>query len=182
MKTPVKSAGQEEAIRLLNLAAALLEQGQVEDALVFLEEAHSLDAESIPVRINLGGAYVMAGRHRKAIPILEAARDIEPENSMIWINLAAAYLGNPVLATPERQTRAIEAFDRALQLNPAAPNVHYNLGLIFVDRGDRDLAVKAFKHALQVNPFDRDARTWLRKLGALDEASTQGGERETNND
>jgi tetratricopeptide (TPR) repeat protein len=174
MKQPERISGQEEAVRLLNLAANLLEQGQVENALHYLEEAHSLDAESIPVRINLGGAYVMSGRHKKAIPILEAARDAEPDNSMIWINLAAAYLGNPVLATREQETRAIEAFDRALYLNPAAPNVHYNLGLIFLNRGDRDLAVQAFRQAVQVNPFDRDAYLWLHKLGALDEGTHHG--------
>ncbi len=62
--------------------------------------------------------------------------------------------------------QAIHAFEAALELNPAAPNVHYNLGLIFLDREEEDLAVAAFRQAVQVNPFDRDARTWLRKLEA----------------
>jgi Tfp pilus assembly protein PilF len=88
---------------------------------------------------------------------------------MIWINLAAAYLGNPVLATAEQQSQAIAAFENALQINPAAPNVHYNLGLIFVDRGERELAVAAFRRAVEVNPFDRDARQWLCKLEAPEE-------------
>ena len=30
---------------------------------------------------------------------------------------------------------------------------------------DRELAVAAFRQALVVNPLDRDARSWLRKLG-----------------
>jgi Tfp pilus assembly protein PilF len=60
--------------------------------------------------------------------------------------------------------QAIEAFEKALELNPAAPSVHYNLGLIFVDRGEADLAQAAFRRALQVNPLDRDARHWLHKL------------------
>ena len=156
----------EEALRLLNLGADLLAQGQAGDALDYLEEAYRLDAGSVPVCINLGGAYVMCGHHKKAIPVLEAARDAEPGNVMIWINLGAAYLGNPILATAEQQSRAIAAFERALELNPAAPNVHYNLGLIFVDRGDRDLAAAAFRQAVQLNPFDRDARRWLGKLEA----------------
>jgi len=154
----------EEALRLLNLGANLLAQGQATDALDCLEQAYRLDADSVPVRINLGGAYVMCGRHKKAIPILEAARDAEPGNAMIWINLGAAYLGNPILATAEQQGQAIDAFEKALQIDPAAPNVHYNLGLIFVDRGDKHLAIAAFKRAVEVNPFDRDARHWLGKL------------------
>ncbi len=165
----------EEALRLLNLGAGLLAQGQANDALDCLEQAYRLDAGSVPVCINLGGAYVMCGRHKKAIPILEEARDAEPGNAMIWINLGAAYLGNPILATAEQQSRAIAAFEQALQINPAAPNVHYNLGLIFVDRGDRDLALAAFRQAVQVNPFDRDARRWL---GKLETALRQDGEPE----
>ena len=72
--------------------------------------------------------------------------------------------GNPVLATEEQQTQAIRAFETALDLDPAAHSVHYNLGLIFVDRKEHDLALAAFRRAIQLNPFDRDARAWLRKL------------------
>jgi protein O-GlcNAc transferase len=165
----------EEARRLLNRGAELLEQGRAEEALPPLRRAHQLDPESVPVCINLGGAYVMLRRHKEAIPLLEAARDIEPHNAMIWINLGAAYLGNPVLATPEQQMQAIAAFEQALELDPAAPSVHYNLGLIFVDRADIDLAVAAFRQAIQVNPFDRDARHWLDKLLS---AGNKGGERD----
>jgi tetratricopeptide (TPR) repeat protein len=154
----------ERARRLLNRGARLLEQGKPNEAIVHLERAYELDDTNVPVQINLGGAYVMAGQHGQAVPILEDARDAEPQNVMIWINLGAAYLGNPVLATPEQQMQAIRAFQTALELNPAAPSVNYNLGLIFVDRKEEDLAVASFKRAIQVNPFDRDARAWLRKL------------------
>jgi tetratricopeptide (TPR) repeat protein len=160
---------QARARRLLNQGAKLLQQGEVEEAIAKLERAYDLDSESVPTLINLGGAFVMAGRHREAIPLLETASDAEPHNAMIWINLGAAYLGNPVLATPEKQMRAIRAFEKALELNPTAPNVHYNLGLIFVDRRETDLATAAFRQAIQVNPLDRDAHYWLRKLEEWDE-------------
>lgn len=149
---------------MLNRGAKLLEQGRAKEAIPHLENAYELDKGSVPTLINLGGAYVMTGRHKEAVPILEAACDTEPHNAMIWINLGAAYLGNPVLAKPEQQIQAITAFEKALALNPAAPNVHYNLGLIFVDRKESDLAMAAFRQAVQVNPLDRDARHWLRRL------------------
>jgi tetratricopeptide (TPR) repeat protein len=161
------------ARRLLNRGARLLEEGKPDEAIPYLERAKELSAQDAAVLINLGGAYVMAGRHRHAVPVLEKARDLEPENAMIWINLGAAYLGNPVLAGEEQQLRAIKAFERALELNPAAPNVHYNLGLIFVDRGETELAVAAFRHALQTNPFDNDARYWLGKLDAEEDGKDE---------
>jgi tetratricopeptide (TPR) repeat protein len=177
--TGPKKGGQPEntwhgiAQRLLNRGARLLEEGKPGEAIPYLERANELSAANAAVLINLGGAYVMAGRHKKAVPVLEQARDLEPDNAMIWINLGAAYLGNPVLADEEQQMQAIKAFEQALELDPAAPNVHYNLGLIFVDRGETELAVAAFRRALQANPFDNDARLWLGKLNAEEE-----GERE----
>jgi tetratricopeptide (TPR) repeat protein len=165
----------ERAQRLLNRGAELLAQGKASEAIAILERAYELDPESVPTLINLGGAHVMAGRHKKAVPYLEAARDAEPENAMIRINLGAAYLGNPVLATSEQQMAAIRAFEKALELNPAAPSVHYNLGLIFVDRGDSDLAEAAFQRAIQVNPTDRDARLWLRRLESKEIEGVEDG-------
>jgi len=156
----------EKARRLLNRGARLLEQGKAAEAIPHLERAYQLDKSSVPAQINLGGAYVMAGRHEKAVPLLEDARDAEPQNVMVWINLGAAYLGNPILATAEQQMQAIRAFEAALELSPAAPNVNYNLGLIHVDRQEHDLAMVAFQRAIQINPLDRDARAWLRKLEA----------------
>lgn len=175
---------QVRARELVNRGAQLLQQGKAQEAIPYLERAYELDAESVPMLINLGGAYIMAGRHREAIPLLEAARDAEPENAMIWTNLGAAYLGNPLLATSVQQMNAIIAFEKALELNPSAPSVHYNLGLIFVDRKEPDLAVAAFRQALQVNPQDRDARLWLSKLetGATENVEgtgQQGGEHES---
>jgi tetratricopeptide (TPR) repeat protein len=167
-KTLSQAQEDRRARRLLNRGAKLLEQGRATEAIPPLETAYKLDSESVPTLINLGGAYVMAGRHKDAVPILEAACDVEPENSMIWINLGAAYLGNPILATSEQQMQAITAFEKALELNPVAPNVHYNLGLIFVDRQESDLAIAAFRRAVQVDPLDRDARQWLRRLAEED--------------
>jgi tetratricopeptide (TPR) repeat protein len=165
----------ERARRLLNRGAKLLEQGKAAEAISYLEHAYQLDRSNVPTMINLGGAYIMAGRHQEAISLLETACDAEPHNAMIRINLGAAYLGNPVLATPEQQMQAITAFEKALELNPVAPNVHYNLGLIFVDRGESDLAIAAFRQAIHVNPLDRDARNWLRRLEVGDQPGEKDG-------
>jgi tetratricopeptide (TPR) repeat protein len=149
---------------LINAGAEYLQEGKAHAAIDALQQAYTLDATCVATLINLGGAYILAGRHKEAVPFLEAARDLEPHNTMVWINLGAAYLGNPVLAGPEEQMAAIAAFQQALALDPAAPSVHYNLGLIFVDRNEPELASAAFQQALQANPHDRDARNWLRRL------------------
>jgi tetratricopeptide (TPR) repeat protein len=83
---------------------------------------------------------------------------------MVWINLAAAYLGKLPFATLQMQDRAIQAFEHALALNPRAPHVHYNLGLIYIERNDIEQAALYFYAALESDPNDRDADTWLGRI------------------
>ncbi len=163
---PPMSDRHRRTVQLLRRGARFLQEGKALEALSPLQRAYQFEPDNVAVAINLAGAYILLGRHREAIPLLEEASQAEPHNPMIWTNLGAAHLGNPVLATPEQQTRAIAAFERALMLDPTAPHVHYNLGLIFLDRGEQDAALAAFRRALQVNPFDRDAANYVRLLTA----------------
>jgi len=65
----------------------------------------------------------------------------------------------------ERQDQAIAAYERALALDARAAHVHYNLGLIYVERNDLLRASAHFHRALETDPNDRDARNWLEKIG-----------------
>jgi tetratricopeptide (TPR) repeat protein len=142
----------------------LLHRGQAVEALPLLEEAHELQPDHPDAAINLSGAYILTKRFKKAVPILEALSQEEPDNAMVWTNLGAAYLGNPVLAREEEQVRAIAAFERALEANPIAPNVAYNIGLIYRDRQEWKHAIYWFKKAIQADPADLDAHRILARL------------------
>lgn len=144
--------------------ARLLSARRPGEAATLLQEAHKLDPRNVAVALNLGGAYILQNKHAQAVPILEQAAEIEPDNPMVWTNLAAAHLGKLLFATPAQQDRAIVAFERALALDPRAPNVHYNLGLIYLERNDLPRAASHFSGALETDPGDRDARNWLDKI------------------
>lgn len=159
-----KTSDRQRAQRLSNRGADYLHSGEVHNAVSTLRRAYEVFPDDVPTAINLGGAYIMLKQFAKAIPILEKALEQEPENEMIWINLGAAYLGNPVLARDEEQLKAIEAFERAIAINPIAPSVHYNLALIHRDRGEVEQATARFRQAIQANPNDRDARRALSRL------------------
>jgi len=85
---------------------------------------------------------------------------------MAWCNLGAALLRLPVKRTSQDQERAIAAFEKALDLNPTAPHVAYNVGLIRRDRQEWQQAVAAFGRALEADPKDRDARALLERMRA----------------
>jgi tetratricopeptide (TPR) repeat protein len=161
------SATEEELKRLINQGGNHLERGRPDLALPYLQKARELDSSHVAAAINLAGAYILLGRHKEAIPLLEQAVTLEGHNPMIWVNLGAAYLGNPVLASLERQERAVQAFERALELQPGIPNVNYNLGLIFRDQQRWERARQEFERALELNPVDRDARMLLDQVKAM---------------
>lgn len=154
----------ERAQRFSNRGADYLQRGKVGNALSMLRRAYEIEPDDVPTAINLAGAYILDKQFTAAIPILEHALEQEPGNEMIWTNLGAAYLGNPVLASDEQQRQAIDAFERAIELNPIAPNVHYNLALIHRDRGELEQAAQRFRQAIQANPLDSDARRALARL------------------
>lgn len=157
----------------LTEATHLLQAGKVAAAIETLERLRGERPEHVATAVNLGGAYILSGQFKKAVPVLEEVVERVPDDEMIWTNLGAAYLGNPVLATIQEQDRAIAAFERALQINPAAPNVAYNIGLIYRDRQDKERAIHWFTRAVQVNPNDRDARRILDRLQRPDPDTTQ---------
>lgn len=160
---------QEDVPTLLKRGTQLLQRGQIQEAVTVLEKAQSLDPTNPDVALNLSGGYILIKNFKQAVMILEPLSGQEPHNAMVWTNLGAAYLGNPVLARDGDHEKAIAAFKRAIEINPAAPNVAYNLGLIYRDRKAYDMAILWFERAIQANPKDQDARNIIVRLQALQE-------------
>ena len=155
---------QERKTHFLKQGTRALQQGKHDDAVALLEEAYTLDPQDIDVRLNLSGAYILTKKFKKAISLLETLREDQPTNPMIWTNLAAAYLGNPILAQDADQQKAINAFQQALAHDPDAPNVAYNIGLIYRQRKEYEEALTWFQQAVQTNPEDRDAHYYIEVL------------------
>jgi Flp pilus assembly protein TadD len=146
------------------LGTQALQRGETDKAVRFLERAYQLDPANPDAALNLGGAYILSKKFSQAVAVLEPLSQQEPHNPMVWTNLGAAYLGNPILAKAEEQLRAIAAFEQALELDPIAPHVAYNLGLVYLDRQEPEQALHWFERAIQANPNDRDARRFVAQL------------------
>ncbi|MEZ4589663.1 MAG: tetratricopeptide repeat protein [Chloroflexota bacterium] len=149
---------------LFRRGSELLHRGKVNEAAEILQKAHALNPEHFDAALNLSGAFILTKKFKQAVTILEQLRQQAPHNAMVWTNLGAAYLGNPVLARDDEQLQAIAAFKQALAIDPVAPNVAYNIGLIYRDRRDYELAISWFQRAVQANPNDQDARNLIKKL------------------
>ena len=158
---------------LFRRGSELLHQGKAQEAVPVLQKANDLKPGHFDTMLNLSGAYILTKKFKQAVVLLEQLRDQAPNNVMVWTNLGAAYLGNPILSRDDEQLQAIAAFKQALQIDPIAPNVAYNIGLIYRDRRDYDLAINWFERALQANPNDQDAKNLIKKLQELNGRSSQ---------
>lgn len=166
-----KERRRKRGLQRLQEGARLLSQRRAKEAANILEQAAELLPDNADVAINLGGAYILQHRYDQAVSILERAGELAPENVMVWTNLAAAYLGRLETSGPKQQERAIQAYERALLLDPQTPHVHYNLGLIYKDRQDWERAQSHFQAAVEADPTDKDARDWLDRLASLKDSS-----------
>lgn len=159
----MKTMASEQFYRQMREAAQLLQGSDsesIKSAVAILERLRELQPGNMDVALNLGAAYILSKQYRRAIPVLEAATKMF-DNAAVWANLAAAYLGTLQISTTENQDKAIAAFNRALEIDPYHPNAHYNLGLIYQDRGDWESARQMFEDALRADPMDIDARNLL---------------------
>lgn len=151
---------------IFHQGTGLLHQGKAKEALPYLETAHELKPDDVDTAINLSGALILVRNFKKAREILEPYAESHSNHAMVWINLGAAYLGNPVLAKDREQMQAIAAFEKALAIDPVAPSVAYNIGLIYEDRNQIEVAIGWFKKALQTNSGDVHARRKVKRLRA----------------
>ncbi len=154
------------AYELLSEGVRLINAKRYGEAIDALNEANRLLPEDPDILMTLGGALIMAGKWNQAEALLQRAVEKHPENARLWLNLAAAILGRLELSPRYRQDRAIEAYKKAIELDPVAPSAHYNVGLIHAQRQDWDQAIRWFEDALRANPADKDARWWLERAKA----------------
>jgi tetratricopeptide (TPR) repeat protein len=162
--------------RDMRQAAQILSRGNGHDAIPLLERCYGQRPHDVNVLTNLGGAYILAGKHKHAVPVLEHATELVSDNPAIWTNLAAAYLGKLVTASKDQRKRALAAYQRVLELDPAYPNVHYNMGLIYIDQRSWEQAEAAFTDALRVNPHDKDAHMMRQRVTEILEEQFNDGE------
>ncbi len=153
----------QQALQLLNEGARLLRSQRPGEALPLLQQAYELLPDDPDIAINLGGALVMANKWNKAVTFLEQAVQQHPDNARLRLNLAAAYLGRLELSSRSRQDQAIEAYKKAIELDPVAPSAQYNIGLIYAEQESWEQAADWFQAAVRANPADQDAAYWLKK-------------------
>jgi tetratricopeptide (TPR) repeat protein len=112
-----------------NLAVALSEQGQLEEALEHLQIARSLLPDSEEIHTALAGVLIKAKRAADAIEEAKTAISLNPNSAIAYDNLGVA------LNQLDRFAEAIEPLEHAVKLRPTYAAARANLGIAYAHTG-----------------------------------------------
>jgi Flp pilus assembly protein TadD len=153
------------------LGNALLENGNVDEAITQFRDALKIDPNYVEAYDNLGSALVKKGHITEAIEHFEKAIELQPAYSEAHYNL-----GNALLQKG-RADDAISEFHEALKINPSYAEAHYNLGSALLDKGEIEGAMSEYRKAVTLKPDDAEAHMnlgdALLQLGQVDDATAE---------
>lgn len=140
----------DEPVVLYNLGMVYSDMGLMEKAISTLEACVAHRGESND-HVALGVAYFRNKQAENAVAEFEAALREDSDNFYALRNFAAT------VAQQKRLDEAIHLYERALKINGKAPDVLYELGLTFEQKGDFKLANIWYQKVLDV-PGNHPAR------------------------
>jgi ribosomal protein S12 methylthiotransferase accessory factor len=149
------------------LGLAHISRQDPQRAMSYLEEALKLDpkAEDMPsIYCYMGICLRDMEQYEKAISVLEKGAEIDCERTDIHNLMGFCYF------KLKEHAKAIEAFHKVLELNPASAIDYANIASNYRDMGNRDMAIRFYKFALELDEsidFARDSLEKLEKEGSV---------------
>ena len=129
-----------------NLGCALLQKGNVDEAILHFQKALQLNPDDADAHHSLGCALLQKGNVDVAILHFQKALQLKPDYPESRNDLGCAFLqkGNV--------DEAILYFQKFLQSKPDDAEGHHNLGCALLQKGNVDEAIPQFQDALKIIP------------------------------
>lgn len=141
----------------LSLGNAYHQLGRKQDALGAYREAIRRDRTLIAAYYNLGAVLFELGNQDEALkaydvglaPVekdLAEGRPVESTHAQAYLNLGVIHLQK------QNWARALDAYQKALRLDPGQPAAHYNIGYVHYRQERFDEAHAAYERAVALDP------------------------------
>ncbi len=154
-----------DALHLLGVI--YFQKGDLESSQRLISKAIEENPSNPNFHNNLGNTLRESGQKVQAELSYRVALDLDPGNADAHANLAI------VLRDLKRRDEAIEFCQKSIELNPKIPQPYNTLGNLFCEVMEWEKAEKAYKKALEIQPFPEafnNLGNVLKDLGRLDEA------------
>ena len=143
---------------LNNLITALVDNGNYDEAFLYLSRALKMDPQREDLRMNLANILFLKGKPGEAISQYNEILQTDPENADLHYNLAF------VLSSQKKYNEAIRHYNETLSIDPKYSKAHYNLGDIYFNQG---YTTEAFMHYAEVIKLKPDYFQAYNKLGVI---------------
>lgn len=120
--------------------------------------AHSLLADLYGRKIGYGGAFAGPRFGPKVGDENKRAMALDAKNPRVWASLGRQYLMAPKMFGGDI-AKAIESFQKSLELDPSQDETWVWLAKAFQKQGDIAKALDAIAHSLQLNPNNSFAKS-----------------------
>jgi Flp pilus assembly protein TadD len=146
------------AISEHNLAAALQENGRLDEAIAHYQRALIIQRDYAPAFNNLGTALVAKGEMAAAVTAFRESLRLQPNSTQARELLAEAeYDLGSVLLERGALREAEAALRESVRLKPDDAEAHNNLGIALASMGRLPEAIEHWRRALQIRPGFVDA-------------------------
>jgi len=114
----------------------------------------------------LGRTYLAAGQPAMAEQVIRQSLAIDPGNPDVYFALGLA------LMKLERYNESGDVFAEVVMRNPSLAEAHYNLAISFYQQGEFELAIKHFRHYIELTPDDeggdhRDVEGFIEQIAEM---------------
>jgi tetratricopeptide (TPR) repeat protein len=135
------------------------EQGKMKEALGAFEAILAREPTNADAMVALGGLYAKQGDVKKSEETYKKVVDLDPSRAdQIYYKVGQTIADQKDLTDTERQ-RAVEAFTKAVELNPKNDKAQRALGYALIGLGRLEDAKPHFKAYLDLKPTAPDAST-----------------------
>jgi Tfp pilus assembly protein PilF len=154
-----------------HLGMNLMVENRFQDAVKALRKAAELDPKRPRIWAEVGDAQQQAGDLDGAIRDFQRALAQDPNLPSVWTKLGIAYKDKDCKGC---RTKAVDALQRAIRVDPGDALAHHELGYMFKDDGRRRDAIAEFRRYLDLRPDAGDASSVQDDIYYMQEESRRG--------
>ncbi|MFN3403322.1 MAG: tetratricopeptide repeat protein [Cytophagaceae bacterium] len=149
---------QERAFQIGEQGIALLDKGEIEEAIEMFQQAAVLDPENIMYPYETAYGHYLTRHYKKAIHILEKLVEHKDVNEKVFQLLGNSYdnIGN--------YKKAIEAYQKGLELHPNSGDIYMELGTVEMHKKNFNKALEYFEKGIEVEPDYPTNYYWASKI------------------
>jgi len=143
------------SIAQVNVGNALMDQGQVDEALAHFQKAVKINPAYAEAHYDLGNVLYGKGQVDEALVHYQRAVDLKPGFALAHYNLGM------MLLQKGRVDEAIAQFQMDLEIHPNHADAYNNLGNAALQKNQADEAIIQYQKALAINPNNAAAENNL---------------------